>query len=409
MRYLLLLVVMASPVGCGDQRLVQTPDPRCGQACYPDAGACVPGAWSCDAAQQVVSCVGFIAGPDCSDGGLGDVCDRVVGSCPCSAGATRPCYDGPAGTEGVGICHAGSETCDPGGSWGPCSGEQTPQPESCNCLDDDCNGVVDDIPPNQYCYDGPANSAGVGICHPGVLACNGPPSCGSYCAGEQLPEPGACSGSDDACGGVSQGPIDFVFLLDDTDSSCANGMGVPELIQAQQTLATFAYQNPQSGYRFGLIVMPGCGGQWLPGPNDAGYTLDVPLGDAQQFLPLASLQCAVDAVDDPPCATNPFFSYDVLYQQATGSIIPWDPGAQQRYLIMFTGAKGESQLGLTASDVQQALTQNGVIPILFIGNGHRSGYDACVANTPGTDFDLGNLPQMLAEVALSLVLPCGTL
>jgi hypothetical protein len=185
-------------------------------------------------------------------------------------------------------------------------------------------------------------------------------------------------------------------------------MGIPEIIQAQQTFSTFAYENPQSGYRYGLIVMPGCGGQWLPGPPDGGTALDVPLGDAQQFLPFASLQCAVDVVDDPPCAKTPFFSYDVLYQQATGSLIPWDPGAQARYLVVFTGAKGASQLGVTAAMVQQAFAQNGVTPILFIGNGHRAGYDACVTNTEGADFDIGNLPEMLAEVALSLLMPCGT-
>ena len=35
------------------------------------------------------------------------------------AGDTRDCYDGPPGTEGVGVCHPGSQTCTLDGSWGP--------------------------------------------------------------------------------------------------------------------------------------------------------------------------------------------------------------------------------------------------------------------------------------------------
>jgi hypothetical protein len=416
MRFLLFSVATAvatvSSLGCtGDQKLVQAPDPRCGQPCYggpSSVGACQLGSWTCDSQEQVIACVGWVAGPDCADGGLPNACDQAPGACLCTAGGTRACYDGPAGTEGVGICHAGSQTCTAEGSWGPCVGEQTPQPETCNCQDDDCNGLVDDIPPDQFCYDGPPATAGVGICHPGVRACSGEPGCSEYCAGEQLPQSGPCAGFDAACTGASQSAIDFVFLLDDTDLTCADGMGVSELIQAQQTLATFAFENPQASFRYGLIVMPGCGGTWLPGPTDGGFTLAGPLADEQAFLPLAAVQCAVDAAEDPPCATTPFYSYDVLYQQATGGIIPWDATAQQRYVVLFTGAKGGSRTSVTAGMIQQAFVQNGVTPIIFAGNGHRADYDPCVANTSGADFNLADLPHMLAEMQLSLTPVCGS-
>ena len=41
----------------------------------------------------------------------------VLAACPaptppeCETGATRPCYGGPAGTEGVGLCRGGTESC----------------------------------------------------------------------------------------------------------------------------------------------------------------------------------------------------------------------------------------------------------------------------------------------------------
>ncbi len=59
----------------------------------------------------------------------------------CSPGETRSCYSGPDGTEGVGECKAGTETCaGDGQSWGECQGEVTPTPETCTfTTDEDCN------------------------------------------------------------------------------------------------------------------------------------------------------------------------------------------------------------------------------------------------------------------------------
>jgi len=65
----------------------------------------------------------------------------------------QSCYTGPEGTLLVGICQPGIMTCD-AGTWGNydedevfipyyCKDEVTPQPETCNALDDDCDGIVD--------------------------------------------------------------------------------------------------------------------------------------------------------------------------------------------------------------------------------------------------------------------------
>lgn len=61
----------------------------------------------------------------------------------CTAGATEPCYRGPAGTEGVGVCHGGTRTCAADGhSWSTCAGEVTPQPADCAtpAVDEACTG-----------------------------------------------------------------------------------------------------------------------------------------------------------------------------------------------------------------------------------------------------------------------------
>jgi hypothetical protein len=65
------------------------------------------------------------------------------GSGLCVPGETRPCYSGPVGTQGVGICSEGVSTCD-GTDFGPCEDEVLPGMETCNGDDDDCDRVVDD-------------------------------------------------------------------------------------------------------------------------------------------------------------------------------------------------------------------------------------------------------------------------
>lgn len=63
----------------------------------------------------------------------------------CAPGAKQACYDGPAGTEGQGICKAGAQTCAPdGASWGACVGEVLPAPiEDCaSGQDQNCDGKV---------------------------------------------------------------------------------------------------------------------------------------------------------------------------------------------------------------------------------------------------------------------------
>ncbi len=60
----------------------------------------------------------------------------------CEPEATEACYGGPAGTEDVGICKAGTRTCAGDGSgYSECSGEVLPGVEDCYVRgDEDCDG-----------------------------------------------------------------------------------------------------------------------------------------------------------------------------------------------------------------------------------------------------------------------------
>lgn len=64
------------------------------------------------------------------------------GASLCSSGETRDCYSGPEGTEGVGNCKPGQQTCNADGTaFGACEGERIPEPEDCSTPgDEDCDG-----------------------------------------------------------------------------------------------------------------------------------------------------------------------------------------------------------------------------------------------------------------------------
>jgi len=76
-------------------------------------------------------------GVEACNGGDDD-CDGVTDEgCDCQAGDQRACGDNR------GACRPGTQRCQANGTWGGCEGGVQPQPEICNGVDDDCDGVVD--------------------------------------------------------------------------------------------------------------------------------------------------------------------------------------------------------------------------------------------------------------------------
>lgn len=95
------------------------------------------------------------------------------GPCACTPGMTKPCYQGAPGTQGVGPCKSGTQTCNANGtSWGACMGQVLPKSEMCaNSIDEDCNGTVDD----SVDYDGDGWTMCGGDCCDTVLqGCSNP-------------------------------------------------------------------------------------------------------------------------------------------------------------------------------------------------------------------------------------------
>lgn|GEM_PF-869291 len=121
--------------------------PTLGESCQEGLGACqASGQIVCQSDGSGVECDAEPGQPsqEVCEGSVDEDCDGTVDNgCDCNDGDSRPCYGGPDGTEGVGECKGGTQSCS-GGSWGACEGQVLPQAENCSdSLDNDCDGLTD--------------------------------------------------------------------------------------------------------------------------------------------------------------------------------------------------------------------------------------------------------------------------
>ena len=151
---------------------------------------------------------------DCRMPTVDNRCDGMLGvGCLCVPGSSRSCYSGPAGTQGRGLCRAGTQTCAvtaTGSAWGACAGEVLPSRDACDGRDTDCNGAPDTgcgctRGMTRSCYSGAAGTSGRGLCRAGTQTCvstiNGAGTVWGPCAGEVVPAQDVCNGMDRDCDG----------------------------------------------------------------------------------------------------------------------------------------------------------------------------------------------------------------
>jgi hypothetical protein len=128
------------------------PDGRIHQQC-PDTGGRCPDWWcndgdSCTEDQCIGSgesrtCLHKARGCDDGNSCTADSCQPLLGCRHTPQARSIACYTGPDLTEGIGICGSGVRLCHTGASKA-CRGQVLPEVESCNGVDDDCDGETDE-------------------------------------------------------------------------------------------------------------------------------------------------------------------------------------------------------------------------------------------------------------------------
>jgi hypothetical protein len=117
----------------------------------------------------------------------------------CYPGVTADCYSGNEGTVGRGACKFGKHTCNDG-IWSSCEGEVLPGDETCNKVDDDCDGVVD----NGFEREGALcfYKGAKGACKTqGKWTCSADGKKSECTAPRVKPKTETCNGVDDDCDG----------------------------------------------------------------------------------------------------------------------------------------------------------------------------------------------------------------
>lgn len=199
----------------------------------------------------------------------------------CIPGEEEACYEGPPGTEGVGICDGGIRVCKVDGlSWTACLEQVLPVAETCLAPgDEDCDGETNEegegclCVPNEVtpCYTGPVGTEGVGTCLGGFRTCDPFGRSPGECVGEVIPALDVCGdGLDDDCNGVA----DDGWAQGAQLCVCTPGAVLPCYTGPLETLGVGICQKGQRTCDVDGAMWLECVGDVLPQPDTCQDVLD---------------------------------------------------------------------------------------------------------------------------------------
>lgn len=331
---------------CDNDKIVESPNYSCGAPCYggeaqhAGIGGCVRGKWQCADDDQPPVCAGWIAprAPFHCDPSADFDCDGEPDSFTAECALT---------CGGQMVCERGSwvKTCP------------TAITETCDGKDNDCNGVVDDLP-TTFCYSGPTDTLGVGDCHPGTLKCiDGQ----EYCWNEKTPWIESCNYLDDDCdGAIDEGfyspkPLDVIIAIDESGSMC----DVIENVKAASKAWAQRYADPK--YQFALLLVP-------DDAVDGQVTLKSNFNNASTFVTkLTPETCGI--AGDEPTLDVVMFAADT----ANPLVLQWTPEAD-RLIVIFGDEFAQSKLGATGASANAAAKDAGIAVTVFTRSWSAASY-----------------------------------
>jgi len=282
---------------------------------------------------------------------------------------------------GVGECKSGREKCINGEQ--RCIGQTYGGEEFCDGLDNDCDGLVDNNLSVAFCYSSDPSTLAFGECRAGITECV---DAREVCMYEIIPSTEVCNGLDDDCDGVADEDLtsktDVFFLVDVSGS-----MG-SSVFDVRDTLSMLASTLLGSETMMGAGYLPGDRFE-LFGSRDA-FEVITDLETPAVFQ--AALPSLVNNGSGTETTINA--TYEVCY----GSDVSWR-GDASRFIVLFSDEHPQSTDATTVQDVVTECGNNGITLYAFTDIGFLSDYETMTTPLGGLSFVISHSSYMLNDLS----------